>query len=123
MKWVEQIINSIHFSSSITSAIYDGGGVKTCADLFDTGGVEGVPRFGKTCWCDTWTLRGGQYEIYFSRTVSVSRKDDEEEDLILSTEFKTFLDGLSRDEDVCDVESEAQFGDELVDLDDDLLEF
>jgi len=33
------------------------------------------------------------------------------------------LNGLSSDEDVSDVESEAQFGDELVDFDDDLLEF
>ena len=29
------------------------GGVKTCTDLADSGGD---PRFGKTCWCNTWTL-------------------------------------------------------------------
>ena len=28
------------------------GGVNTCADLADTGG----PKFGKTCWCNTWTF-------------------------------------------------------------------
>merc|ERR1719206_1275297 len=69
---------------------------------------------------DTQLMVGGSHKNCkcFKR-----RKDDEEEDLILSTEFQTFLNGLSSDEDVSDVESEAQFGDELVDLDDDLLEF
>ena len=49
-----------------------------------------------------------------------------EEDLILSTQFQTLLDDLSIDEDVSDVESEAEFGDELLDnldSDDDLFYF
>ena len=54
------------------------------------------------------------------------RKDGLEEDLILSTQFQTLLDDLSIDEDVSDVESEAEFGDELLDnldSDDDLFYF
>ena len=49
-----------------------------------------------------------------------------EEDLILSTQFQTLLDDLSIDEDVSEVESEAEFGDELLDnldFDDDLFYF
>ena len=53
-------------------------------------------------------------------------KDGLEEDLILSTQFQSLLDDLSSDEDFSDVESEAEFGDELLDdldFDDDLFYF